>query len=65
MAKQKTLREWLDEHDKTQTWLAEKLDISVGAVNDILSGRRTPGLQLAIKIEDLTGIPPRAFSEVA
>jgi transcriptional regulator with XRE-family HTH domain len=65
VAKHKTLREWLDDRDQTQTWLADQLDISVGMVNDILQGRKSPGLQLAIKIEKLTGIPPRAFSEVA
>jgi transcriptional regulator with XRE-family HTH domain len=42
--------------------LAERLGISRGAMADILSGRRTPGLHLALRIEAETGVPPQAWS---
>ncbi len=43
--------------------LAEQLGISRGAMADILSGRRTPGLALALRIEAATGVPPQAWSQ--
>ncbi len=45
--------------------LAERLGISRGAMADLLSGRRTPGLQLALRIEAETGVPVQAWSQDA
>ena len=46
-----------------QAALARMLGVSPGMVSHILSGRRTPSLVLASKIERLTGIPARAWAE--
>jgi DNA-binding XRE family transcriptional regulator len=49
----------------TQTALARHLGINVSTLNDILHGRKTPSLTLALKIESVTGIPPKTFSREA
>lgn len=58
------LRNWLnkkqkDDPSKTQAWLASELDLSTSFLSELLSGQAVPSLPLAIRIEELTGIPPR------
>jgi transcriptional regulator with XRE-family HTH domain len=58
------LRRWLDEQQekdsaKTQEWLAAELRISSPFLSQLLSGQRTPSLELSLRIEAFTGIPPR------
>jgi transcriptional regulator with XRE-family HTH domain len=65
-----TLRAWLDlqqekDKSKTQDWLAGEIGISSPFLSQILSGQRTPSLNTAARIEELTGIPAREFAEVA
>lgn len=59
------LRGWLTQQDQTQAWLAERLDVSVAHVSQILSGERRPSLPLSVEIEKLTGIPARDFAEAS
>jgi transcriptional regulator with XRE-family HTH domain len=55
------LKEWVDKRDYPQTRVAELFGISEGYVSMLLSAERVPGRDLATKIEDLTGIPVRAW----
>jgi transcriptional regulator with XRE-family HTH domain len=57
------LAAYLREERISQTALAAHLDISNGHMSDLLSRRSTPSLQLAVRIENLTGIPARDFAE--
>lgn len=48
---------WLDEHHKTQVWLAHRLGISVASMSRITRGISMPRPRLALRIEAITGIP--------
>lgn len=64
----KALSKWLSEQPpphNTQTWLARRLRVRVSTVNELLHGKKAPSLHMALRVEDVTGIPPRAFEEVA
>jgi transcriptional regulator with XRE-family HTH domain len=52
---------WLRAGGHNQRWLAGELGITASYVTMILNGRRTPSLQVAKRLEDLTGIPATAF----
>lgn len=52
---------WLDRSKLNQRELAVLLGIHFTHVNQILSGRRTPGLASAVAIERITGIPTGAW----
>ena len=49
----------------TQRQMAAKLGITDAHMSSIIRGRETPGLALAVRIEDETGIPARDFARVA
>lgn len=49
------LQQWLDEHQRTQVWLAEQLGTRQAAVSRWLTCGRKPNLRNAIAIEQLTG----------
>jgi DNA-binding transcriptional regulator YdaS (Cro superfamily) len=49
------LFKYLDHHGTSQKWFANKINITPNNLNMILHGRRTPGLKLALKIENATG----------
>lgn len=55
------LAQWLERSKLTQRELAVLLEMHYTHVNQILSGRRTPGLDNAVKIERATGIPAEAW----
>jgi transcriptional regulator with XRE-family HTH domain len=55
----------IERQDGTQNAAAERLEISAGHLSDLLSGRRTPSLRLALKIQSEYGVPVTAWSEVA
>jgi len=61
----KAMARWLKRHRHTQTALARRLDVHISTVNELLHGKKAPSLGLALKLERETGIPPRAFKEVA
>lgn len=69
MAKRTPLRRWLTaarKTDKTKnlTWLAKELDLSVSYTCELVAGKQ-PSLDVAARIEDLTGIPCRDLAKVA
>ncbi len=47
----------------SQAELARKLDVSAQAVSDWVAGKSKPKPDLMAQIEDLTGIPMRAWTE--
>jgi transcriptional regulator with XRE-family HTH domain len=49
----------------TQRAFAAELGISEAHLSAVLSGHDSPSLDLAVRIEDITGIPARAFAEIA
>ena len=55
------LREWIDRRGYRQNEAAGMLGIHETFISHLLSGRRTPGLDRAVKIERLTGIPAGAW----
>ena len=69
MRKKLTIRQrvrvYLAERDLTQRELADSLGMSEPRLSLILSGKVTPNLDEAFRIENLTGIPARDFAEVA
>jgi transcriptional regulator with XRE-family HTH domain len=54
-----SLREYLDEKRMTYREFAEKLGIHLQSLKNIAYGKKKPSLELALKIEELTGITPR------
>lgn len=40
----------------TQRQLAQRLGVSASYINELLNGSKTPGLRLAIRIQDETGV---------
>lgn len=67
--KRRTIRQrvrvYLAERDMTQGQLAEALGIDQSHLSLIIAGHRRPSLEVAVRIEDLIGIPARDFAEVA
>lgn len=55
------LRQYCDDYCGKQYKLAELLDLHVAHVSQLLSGARRPGLPLAVKIEERTGIPVESW----
>lgn len=55
------LRDWIDRTKATQREAARILGLDHTFLNQILSGRRTPALANAIKIERVTGIAAEAW----
>jgi transcriptional regulator with XRE-family HTH domain len=60
------LGEWVDAQGWTRQQLADELGITVGSAVRLCNGVRRPSLELAIKIERLTGgaIPVTCWIEV-
>jgi antitoxin component HigA of HigAB toxin-antitoxin module len=55
------IKVWLYQHDRNIKWLADQVGVSANYVTMILSGQRTPSLDVAARLEDITGIPARKF----
>jgi transcriptional regulator with XRE-family HTH domain len=49
-----TLDEWLNKHHTTQAEMAKRLDVSEGTVSRLRRRINTPGLDIIIKIQDVT-----------
>lgn len=57
-----SLAEYLDRDGApTQDALAKRLDITPAYVSLIRAGKRQPSLALALRIQDLTGVPASAL----
>lgn len=59
------LREYLDKKKMTYRAFAERLGVHVQTIKNIACGSRTPGLKLALRIEEHTEgeVTPRSFFE--
>lgn len=57
----RALRSWLDANGLSKRALSSQLGKSNPYVSMLCSGQQTPHLSVAVQIEDLTGIPPRAW----
>lgn len=51
------LRAWIERAKLNQTKTADLLGVSDVLISQWLNGVRTPSLELAVKIQDQTGIP--------
>lgn len=56
------LREWIQKRGYNQVEGAKALGIHEAYMSMLLSGRRAPGRDNAVKIHELTGIPVSAWS---
>jgi transcriptional regulator with XRE-family HTH domain len=54
-----SFQEYFAQHPNTERKVAEKLGVTIQYIQQLKKGDSTPGLKLAIKIEDLYGIPAR------
>lgn len=59
------VRVYLAEHSLTQSQLADRLGISPSHLSEILTGKESASLRVAVDLERITGIPARDFAEVA
>lgn len=57
------LRDWMRRRGFTQADAARYLGWDQGNISVVLAGKRTLGLETALRIERLTGIPVEAWSE--
>jgi transcriptional regulator with XRE-family HTH domain len=57
----RSVREFLARTDRTQASFAEELGISEAHLSQVLTGSRSPSLQLAVKIANLSGIRVEEF----
>lgn len=56
------LKQYLSAHDIKQAAFARRVEISRSFLNDLIAGRRTPGLALAKRISDATdGAVPMTY----
>jgi plasmid maintenance system antidote protein VapI len=58
------LRQWIDRSKVNQLEAAEIIDIDPTQLSHILTGRRRPGLDTAVKIERATGIAVEAWTPI-
>ena len=63
MTGRERLRAWLERSKLTQRAAAEVLGMHEVYLSQILGGVRVPGLDNAVKIEDLTGIAVRSWQQ--
>lgn len=59
------VREYIRRRRITQKSLAVELGIHEATLSAILQGHDRPSLSLAARLEDITGVPARAFAEGA
>jgi transcriptional regulator with XRE-family HTH domain len=55
------LRDYMERCRMKQKDLAALLGVTDAYLSQILSGRRSPGLSTALRIEDCTGVPARSW----
>lgn len=55
------LKAYRDKHGYKQYELAELLELDETHLSQILSGKRRPGLPIAVRIEDICGIPAKSW----
>lgn len=57
----RVILDYMLRHDLSQERLAEKLSITAGYLSQILSGDREPGLQLALRMEEIIDVPAQSW----
>ncbi len=57
------LAEILRQNERSQSWLARKVGVSVSLMNYIVKGERTMSFELASAIGDVFGLPLFLFCE--
>lgn len=57
----RTLADYFEQTGSSQIALARKLQISKSYVSMLVAGERQPALDLALRIEALTGVPAHAL----
>lgn len=55
------LIEYRDRHFRNQYELADLLELDQAYLSQLLSGKRRPGLPIAFRIEERTGIPASSW----
>lgn len=55
-AQRRAIRVWLAERDKSQSWLAAKLQIGDAAMSMLLSGHLRPSAKIVMRLYRVTGI---------
>jgi transcriptional regulator with XRE-family HTH domain len=55
------LREYRAKHYDKAYEMAAEIHITEAQLSQILNGKRRPGLDIAVRIEDVTGIPARSW----
>lgn len=65
MTGSESLRSWLQERQTSPDALAALAGLHRSLIYSYLSGRRRPGLQTALVLRDLTGIPVEAWAKPA
>lgn len=58
------LKAYRAKHFKNDYELAALLHLTKPHMSQILSGKRRPGLAIAVRIEDATGIPARSWADM-
>lgn len=56
------LRDWMRRRGFTQADAARFLNFDAASMSNFCAGKRTPGLETALRIERLTGIPVEAWA---
>ena len=57
------LCEWVRRSNLRWFEMATRLEISAAYMSQIKTGERRPGLELLVKISDVTGISPRSWAD--
>lgn len=55
------LAEYCKKHYENQYELAELLELAEAHLSQLLSGKRRPGLPIAVRIEERTGVPAESW----
>lgn len=55
------LAEYCKKHYDNQYELAELLELAEAHLSQLLSGKRRPGLPIAVRIEERTGVPAESW----
>jgi putative transcriptional regulator len=53
------IKEVLDQKEKTQTWLSEKLGKSYNMVNSYVQNRRQPSIEILFEIAKILKVNPK------
>lgn len=55
------LNDWLERANRSRAWLAQQVGTSEVTISRLINRKQSASLGLAVKLEDVTGIPAREF----